>query len=90
MVKEEVLDDDDYERLLAEPGGNGWSDQDLDALLRRRLGQTHSRFIELVGELQDNILSLSRTLGVDKPRFQAKMKQMQVSLLHRSIARDID
>lgn len=79
LIDGDVLQEEDLERLLEDPGGSGWKDDDIESALKLRLGQSLERYLEIMQELQAAILRLLASIGLDKPAVQEKMNRSKVS-----------
>ena len=75
-----AFEEDDFERLLGDPTGARWKDENIQCALEDRLGQTYSRFVEIAASLHTLLSRLLPILISDKPYLQARMKTKIVSL----------
>lgn len=80
-----LLDDDtvtriEYEQLLANPGGAGWREEHVEESLAERLGECYERYIELLKEMEEVMVTLCKATKVDDEDFQALLKSRNVSI----------
>lgn len=77
-------DQKSYEELLANPGGPGWREENIDEALAKRLSEHHETYLELLEELQQTMVKLSVECRVADRDFQAGIRrghyQTQLSL----------
>lgn len=79
LSDDETIGQDDLERLLADIGGPGWEEDDLQDALRRRLGSIFDRYMEIMQNMQATLWKLLDAMGVNKRRFQARLNKPAVS-----------
>ena len=66
-----IVDDDDVDTLMAEPGGPAWTDPALEETLKRRLPKSYDLFLDTVSYIKDTMDSLKDELGVERYAFEA-------------------
>ncbi len=69
-----VIDDDEAEALLADPGAKLWSDPSIAALLRKRLGASHQLYLEYINGMNRVVQEIHRELSVDVAAIQSQMR----------------
>lgn len=69
----------EYEQLLANPGGAGWREEHVEEALAERLGECYERYIELLKEMGEVMVTLCKATKVDDEDFQALLKSRDVS-----------
>lgn len=83
MVLDGTVTTGDYERLLANPGGEGWKEEHVDSALAERLAECHERYVEILQEMVDSMARLSKAFRVGDASFQDRLRHRgDVSLLH--------
>ena len=65
-----LVDDDQIELLIAEPGGTLWKDHALEITLRSRLPKSYDLFLDIIRDIQDIMNGLRAELGLGKVDFQ--------------------
>lgn len=73
-----VVNDDEIESLLADPGGKGWKDPDMETRLKEQLPKSYDLFIETIDEINHLMQELKQELGVSKVHFQNKVSGEEV------------
>ena len=79
LGKDDSHDEFTLERLIADPGGPEWHDDDYAQALEDRLGQARSQFMEIVQSLHELLSELLFSLISNKPTLQAKVESRVVS-----------
>lgn len=74
LVHDGVVNQGDYERLLADPGGQGWKEDHVEDALRGRLSECHERYVEVLQDILELMARLSKECRVDDANFQAGLK----------------
>ncbi|GAB7328725.1 hypothetical protein MBLNU13_g00639t3 [Cladosporium sp. NU13] len=70
-----TIDNLQLETLLADLGDNGWQDDDVDAVLVRRLGERKERYFENLREMNSAIVKLAKvSMALDK-EFQKSLER---------------
>jgi hypothetical protein len=70
-----TIDNLQLETLLANLGDNGWHDDDVDAVLMRRLGERKERYFENLREMNSTIVKLAKvSMALDK-EFQKSLER---------------
>lgn len=80
LLRDDIVDQLQYEKLLANPGGPEWKDDDVSAALRRRLSDCCDRYIEILQEMCDIMVQLAEAVKVDDEQFQRRFKAQQQSV----------
>lgn len=73
-----IADEDELERLIAEPDGPGWKNPVLEKRLRQRLPKSYDLYLESIDHIKDVMDDLSHELGIDKAGFQSKVSEDEV------------
>jgi len=73
LVHDGVVNRDEYETLLANPGSDDWNEGHVEDALRDRLSDCHGRYLETLQEMGETMTRLSRECRVDDVDFQAVM-----------------
>ncbi|KAK4694823.1 hypothetical protein P7C71_g2816, partial [Lecanoromycetidae sp. Uapishka_2] len=79
-----VHNDDEMEKLLAEPGGKLWKDAGLEHGLKERLPKSYGIYLETIHEILTIMDSLKKELGVDVSAFQNSVEEAKLLLEYRS------
>jgi len=69
----------EYEQLLVNPGGSGWREEHVDDALVHRLGDCHERYIEILQDLEETMMSLCKATKVEDAQFQDLLTSQDVS-----------
>ncbi|KAK3047849.1 hypothetical protein LTR09_010824 [Extremus antarcticus] len=77
MLRDDIVDKVEYERLLANPGGSDWAVGHVDSALEERLSECHASYIEILQEMQETMAALCDACRVNDGQFQRHMKQQQ-------------
>ncbi|KAK5164620.1 uncharacterized protein LTR77_009826 [Saxophila tyrrhenica] len=80
LLRDDVVDRIEYERLLANPGSSDWGVEHVDTALEDRLGDCHQRYIEILQEMQETTAALCEACRVNDDQFQQRLRQQQKSL----------
>ena len=76
-----TIDNIQLETLLADLGDNGWQDNDVDAVLVRRLGERKERYFENLREMNSTIVKLAKvSMALDKEFQRSLERGTQVSV----------
>ena len=62
---------------LADPGGTGWRDDNVDEALADRLRDCRERYIEILNEMMDVVARLCKATRVDDAHFQDSVTNSQ-------------
>ncbi|KAF1993824.1 hypothetical protein P154DRAFT_414906, partial [Amniculicola lignicola CBS 123094] len=68
-----VLDTEDVNRLVADPGGERWTDPDLQGRLEHRLQESYSLYMGIISEMNERADDLRKELAFDKDAVQSKL-----------------
>lgn len=79
LLQDEVVDQRDYETLLAKAGGDSWLESRIDNELKVRLGERHATYIEVLEQLRETMDKLCKATKVDDPQFQGLLKERQTN-----------
>lgn len=77
LLIDAVVDHIEYEQLFASPGGPGWAEQDVETALKKRLGDCHERYIEILQEVQETMAALCDACRVNDDQFQRHLIDKQ-------------
>ena len=77
-----IVDDDELNELIKQPGGEKWRNPELETRLRQRLPKSYDLYLEIIDRIHDVMKEITRELGVDRPDFQAKVNEDDVSTNH--------
>jgi hypothetical protein len=72
-----VVDDDELTVLMADPAGNRWENDELEARLRQRLPKSYDLFLDIICDISKLVESLKKELGV-KAKFEAMVTTVSV------------
>lgn len=78
LLEDDVVTRIEYEQLIANPGGPGWQEEHVDESLSDRLGDCYERYIEILKEMEEAMVSLCKATRVDDEQFQALLKTQNV------------
>lgn len=73
-----IADEDELQRLLAEPGGQEWKNPELEQRLKQRLPKSYELYLESMDRIKDVLEQLRHELGIDKIGFQKKVVENDV------------
>ncbi|KAF2435525.1 hypothetical protein EJ08DRAFT_341613 [Tothia fuscella] len=65
-----IVDDDELDALIQEPGGERWNDPELELKLKARLPRAYELYLSTIVQMNDTIAELHDVLGTDKPYLQ--------------------
>ena len=68
-----VVDDDDVNELMSEPGGLKWRDPALEQKLKDRLPKSYDLFLDTMHDIQATMEGLSEELGLHRTLFQKEL-----------------
>ncbi|KAK7425123.1 hypothetical protein QQX98_000037 [Neonectria punicea] len=68
-----IVDDDEVQGLLKDPGGHKWQDPELEVRLKERLLKSYHLYLESIGWIREIIEQIKEELGVDSLSFQTKI-----------------
>jgi hypothetical protein len=71
-----VADDEELKSLMADPAGDAWEDQELEARLKDRLPRSYDLFLDIIGDIHELMESLKKELGIHNVNFQAKINEV--------------
>ncbi|GIZ44581.1 hypothetical protein CKM354_000777500 [Cercospora kikuchii] len=74
LVHDGIVEQGEYEQLLANPGGQGWIEDHVEEALRERLSDCHERYVEVLQDILELMARLSKECRVDDANFQAGLK----------------
>lgn len=78
LLEDDVVTRIEYEQLIANPGGPGWQEDHVEESLADRLGDCYERYIEILKEMEEAMVSLCKATRVDDGQFQALLKTQNV------------
>ena len=82
-----IVDDDDVDALIAEPGGPAWKDPSLEETLKQRLPKSYDLFLDTISDIKSTMDGLKEELGVELPAFETVLPTDQrVSAQKRKFA----
>lgn len=68
-----LQDADEVDRLVADPGGPGWSDPALQERLEERLHGSYHVYREIIIRMEDVVLKLKKELSIDEDSTPSKL-----------------
>jgi hypothetical protein len=68
-----IVDDDEVEDLVNDPGGAKWKDPSLEASLKDRLPNTYEAYLDSMSEISTIMTDLRKELGLDNDQLQARV-----------------
>ena len=68
-----IVEDEEIETLIAEPGGSRWQDSAMEEKLKTRLPKSYEIFLDTIHDIQETMDKLGDGLGVSRVAFQAKL-----------------
>ena len=68
-----VVDDDDVNELMSEPGGLKWRDPALEQKLIDRLPRSYDLFLDIMHDIQATMEGLQEELGLNRTLFQKEL-----------------
>ncbi|CAN9451693.1 unnamed protein product [Alternaria alternata] len=68
-----LLDADEVDRLVADPGGQGWSDPALQERLEERLHGSYHVYREIITKMEDIVHKLKKELSIDEGSTPSKL-----------------
>ncbi|KAK5701315.1 hypothetical protein LTR17_022687 [Elasticomyces elasticus] len=77
LLADDVVDEAQYEQLLAEAGSDNWKQSHVETALSDRLGDRCERYLEVLEELKEAMNKLCTATRVDDPAFQRAMNDRQ-------------
>ena len=80
-----VVEDEEIEALIAEPGGSRWQDHEMEEKLKSRLPRSYDLFLDTIHDIQDTMDKLGEELGVSRIAFQAKLDTSEQKVCLASI-----
>jgi hypothetical protein len=75
-----IVDEDELQKLIAEPDGPEWKNPELEQRLRQRLPKSYELYLESIDGIKDVMDQLKRELGIDKAGFQSRVSEQEVKL----------
>lgn len=66
LVNDEMIHEDDLDRIVNDITDESWADQDIKDALRQRLGDFYTSFVEVVEDTEQQCMQLLKSLGFDK------------------------
>jgi hypothetical protein len=75
-----VAEDEQIQRLLADPGGEEWQQQSIAKQLEDRLQESHDLYLEIIQQLRRTMDEIKKDLAIDKAGFQEKVSRSKVGL----------
>jgi hypothetical protein len=77
-----VVDDNELNQLMKNPAGKAWENPELEKKLQKRLPKAYDIFLELMVSINKLMESFKKVLGVNNPRFQAKVTEVRKLSMH--------
>jgi hypothetical protein len=77
MLDEDLVDQEQHDKLLADIGGDGWKQNHIVEALLERLGDRHDRYLQVLEELGEAMEKLCKATKVDDPQFQKQLEERQ-------------
>ena len=75
-----IVDDEELDELIKQPGGEKWRDPELEGRLRQRLPKSYDLYLEIIDRIHDVMKDITRELGIERPDFQSKITEGEVSV----------
>lgn len=75
LIMDGVVSKGEYESLLANPGGAGWKEAQVEDALGERLAECHTRYVEILIEMVETMGKLSKECRVDDAEFQDTLRR---------------
>ena len=69
-----VVDDEEIEALMLEPGGSRSQDPDIEETLKSRLPRSYELFLDTIQDIEDVMEKLGKELGVSRVGFQVGLE----------------
>ena len=70
-----IVDDQELEALMSDPGGERWRDQSLEIKLRERLPNSYDAYLDSINEMNNVMEKLSKELGLEKEYLARRTSQ---------------
>ncbi|KAH8805201.1 hypothetical protein F5884DRAFT_442401 [Xylogone sp. PMI_703] len=70
-----IADEEELQRLIAEPDGSEWKNPELEKRLRQRLPKSYDLYLESINRIKDVMNGLKYELGINKAGFQSKVSE---------------
>ena len=78
LLDGDIVDQNEYEALLASPGSDGWQESRVEQALVDRLGERHARYVEILKEMNEVVMDkLCKSAKVDDPQFQKLLNDQE-------------
>ncbi|KAF2401726.1 hypothetical protein EJ06DRAFT_528881 [Trichodelitschia bisporula] len=68
-----IVDDDELQSLISDPGGERWRHPELEERLKTRLPRAYDLYISTIGDMNETMVELQKMMGVDKVQLQEKL-----------------
>ena len=68
-----IVNEEELQTLIADPGGTRWKDPYLDDKLKERLPRSYDLYLDTITEINEIMEELKRELVVDKVNFQSEL-----------------
>ncbi|KAK5682107.1 hypothetical protein LTS10_005232 [Elasticomyces elasticus] len=78
LHRDHVVDEAQYDDMLANPGGAGWQRPEVQEALLELLSNRHSRYMEVLQEMEEVTTQLCKACRVDDPQFQRLLESHQL------------
>ncbi|KAI1742314.1 hypothetical protein F4680DRAFT_413563 [Xylaria scruposa] len=73
LLLPQLVDDDIIERMISDPGGPEWKVPEMADMLRARLQESYSMYLEIMNRFQETMDELREELAVESATVQGKM-----------------
>ncbi|KAK4950618.1 hypothetical protein LTR10_010611 [Elasticomyces elasticus] len=81
LYRDHVVDEAQHDDLLANPGGAGWQRPEVQEALLGYLSMRHSRYMNILQEMEGITTKLCKACKVDDPHFQRLLDDKPLSKL---------
>ncbi|KAK3641617.1 hypothetical protein LTR56_011219 [Elasticomyces elasticus] len=78
LLRDHVVDEAQYDDMLANPGAAGWQRPEVQEALLEHLANRHSRYMEVLQEMEKVTTQLCKSCRVDDPQFQRLLESHQL------------
>lgn len=79
LLADEVVDCEEYDKLLQDPGGKGWDEEAIKVALSERLRGTHGQYLETLVNLQFVMVRLLDKWKVGDQKFKKYLDENKVA-----------
>ena len=79
LLKEDVIEESELELLLSNPGGPAWNNRHVHSALKKRLGECHDRYLEILSDMKDTMVNLCELTKVHDHSFQRLLREPKLT-----------